>query len=151
MDPDLIPGVLIRDDDEGLFSRDIDGQLVRLDSPTASDYDKTVTMQIDGQTVTVPLASPLKDSHGNIVQPAELEKEYSPFNELGRVAERACAIPDRLRLDVFSDPVPPAAPKKGRHTLDASSPVFTVDHTACILCERCIRACDDVQENHVIG
>ena len=35
--------------------------------------------------------------------------------------------------------------------LDASSPVFTVDHTACILCDRCVRACDDVMENHVIG
>lgn len=267
MDPDILPGALARDDDEGLFSRDIDGQLVRLDSPTASDYDKSVTMQIDGQSVTVPLASPLKDSHGNIVQtaegktipryttiydaavrlyvkqpgdevkipipilchqehmkpvavcrlcvvqiygtkrgkraaerkllpacqhqvkegmevftmndpgadgervrgtvktlsemlavdhlkpvqPAALEAEYSPFNDLGKVAQRACAMPERLRLDVFSDPAPPAEPKKGRHTLDVSSPVFTVDHTACILCERCIRACDDVQENHVIG
>ena len=26
---------LIRDDEEGFFSRDIDGQLVRLDTPTA--------------------------------------------------------------------------------------------------------------------
>ena len=34
---------------------------------------------------------------------------------------------------------------------DASSPVFLVDHSACILCERCIRACDEVQQNHVIG
>ncbi|MFL6537768.1 MAG: cyclic nucleotide-binding domain-containing protein, partial [Chthoniobacterales bacterium] len=32
-----------------------------------------------------------------------------------------------------------------------SSPVFTVDHSACILCDRCVRACDDVMENHVIG
>ena len=34
---------------------------------------------------------------------------------------------------------------------DASSPVFLVDHSACILCDRCVRACDDVKENHVIG
>jgi predicted molibdopterin-dependent oxidoreductase YjgC len=26
-----------------------------------------------------------------------------------------------------------------------------VDHQACILCDRCIRACDDVQSNEVIG
>ena len=34
MNPELVEGLFIRDDDEGLFSRDIDGQLVRLDSPT---------------------------------------------------------------------------------------------------------------------
>ncbi len=59
--------ILARDDDEGLFSRDIDGQLVRLDSPTEGDYGKSVTVQIDGKPVTVPLAEPLKDAQGNVV------------------------------------------------------------------------------------
>ena len=35
--------------------------------------------------------------------------------------------------------------------LDTSSPVIEVDHAACILCDRCVRACDDVQSNHIIG
>ncbi len=35
--------------------------------------------------------------------------------------------------------------------LDASSHVISVDHQACILCDRCIRACDEVQSNEVIG
>ncbi|MFQ5551261.1 MAG: 4Fe-4S dicluster domain-containing protein, partial [Gemmatimonadales bacterium] len=34
---------------------------------------------------------------------------------------------------------------------DTSSPVIAVDHAACILCDRCIRACDEVQHNDVIG
>lgn len=34
---------------------------------------------------------------------------------------------------------------------DTSSAVIQVDHNACILCDRCIRACDDVQCNEVIG
>jgi formate dehydrogenase major subunit len=34
---------------------------------------------------------------------------------------------------------------------DASSPVIAVEHQACILCDRCIRACDDIQSNEVIG
>ena len=34
---------------------------------------------------------------------------------------------------------------------DTSSPVIVVDHDACILCDRCIRACDEVQHNDVIG
>ncbi|HEV3203819.1 MAG TPA: molybdopterin-dependent oxidoreductase, partial [Gemmataceae bacterium] len=39
-------------------------------------------------------------------------------------------------------------PKKQK---DLSSPVIAVDHQACILCDRCIRACDDIQSNEVIG
>ena len=34
---------------------------------------------------------------------------------------------------------------------DDSSPVIAVNHQACILCDRCIRACDDIQSNDVIG
>jgi formate dehydrogenase major subunit len=34
---------------------------------------------------------------------------------------------------------------------DESSLVIAVDHQACILCDRCIRACDDIQSNEVIG
>jgi formate dehydrogenase major subunit len=34
---------------------------------------------------------------------------------------------------------------------DPSSPVIAVDHNACILCDRCIRGCDDIQNNEVIG
>src|SRR4051812_46737170 len=64
---DLVAGLNVRDDDEGLFSRDINGQLVRLDAPTESDYEKTVTLQIDGQPITVKLAEPLTDANGNVV------------------------------------------------------------------------------------
>jgi hypothetical protein len=40
VESDFIPGLFVRDDDEGLFSRDINGQLVRLDAPTEADYAK---------------------------------------------------------------------------------------------------------------
>ena len=33
---EFIPGLFVRDDDEGLFSRDINGQLVHLDAATES-------------------------------------------------------------------------------------------------------------------
>ena len=29
--------------------------------------------------------------------------------------------------------------------------MIAVDHDACILCDRCVRACDDIQGNDVIG
>jgi CRP-like cAMP-binding protein/Fe-S-cluster-containing dehydrogenase component len=34
---------------------------------------------------------------------------------------------------------------------DESSLVIAVDHNACILCDRCVRGCDVIKENHVIG
>jgi len=35
--------------------------------------------------------------------------------------------------------------------IDDSNPVIAVNHDACILCDRCVRACDDIQNNDVIG
>jgi formate dehydrogenase major subunit len=42
-------------------------------------------------------------------------------------------------------------PREDGRKQDASSAVIEVDHQACILCDRCIRACDDLQSNMVIG
>jgi len=47
-------------------------------------------------------------------------------------------------------PFPDGAAGNGRGQ-DDSSPVIAVDHQACILCDRCIRACDELQHNDVIG
>lgn len=33
---------------------------------------------------------------------------------------------------------------------DMSSPVIAVNHQACILCDRCVRACNEIQHNDVI-
>ena len=65
--PEPAAGLFVRDDDEGLFSRDGKGNLIRLDDPSEEDYNKTITLQIDGQTVQVPLATPLTDANGNLV------------------------------------------------------------------------------------
>ena len=42
-------------------------------------------------------------------------------------------------------------PSGNGRPVDSSSSVIAVDHQACILCDRCIRACDDLQNNEVIG
>jgi CRP-like cAMP-binding protein/Fe-S-cluster-containing dehydrogenase component len=34
---------------------------------------------------------------------------------------------------------------------DSSSMVIAVDHEACILCDRCIRGCDEIKNNNVLG
>ncbi len=258
---------LARDDDEGLFSRDISGQLVRLDAPTESDYDKIVNMQIDGQPVTVPLAEPQKDANGNIIldvdgrttpryttiydaavklyvnEPGDEQRipipilchqphmqpvavcrlctvqvygqkrgkrsaerkllpacqhqvkpgmevftmkdpgpdgervrksvevltsllaadhlrpallpdfatELAAANELGQVTTRVGADATRFKNPLLNAPPPETAPQRGRRKLDASSPVFMIDHAACILCDRCVRACGEVMDNQVIG
>lgn len=45
---------------------------------------------------------------------------------------------------------PLGLPRGGGRPGDVSSPVIGVDHQACILCDRCVRACDEVQSNDVI-
>jgi CRP-like cAMP-binding protein/Fe-S-cluster-containing dehydrogenase component len=49
----------------------------------------------------------------------------------------------------------PAKPRYGRRLSprgrDDSSLSIAVDHEACILCDRCVRGCDEVRHNDVIG
>jgi ferredoxin len=262
--PEPSAGLFVRDDDEGLFSRDGKGDLIRMDDPSEEDYNKLVTLQIDGQTVQVPMARPLTDANGNLVldlqdrttpryttiydaavslyvkevgdeakipipvlchqphmkpvavcrlcivqiygmkrgkraaerkllpacqhqvvegmevftmmaegadgdrvrsavktltellasdhlKPAPLLPELSTYNELGLMSERTGANTSRFQLDLLSDPPPAAAPQVGRRGFDDSSPVFQVDHSACILCDRCVRACGEVKHNDIIG
>jgi formate dehydrogenase major subunit len=35
--------------------------------------------------------------------------------------------------------------------VDATRPYFVMDHARCILCRRCVRACDTVAANHTLG
>jgi formate dehydrogenase major subunit len=42
-------------------------------------------------------------------------------------------------------------PLGGGRGIDLSNPVIAVNHDACIMCDRCVRACDDIQGNDVIG
>lgn len=51
-------------------------------------------------------------------------------------------------MDVLKPRFPGRVSPNGK---DPSSPVIAVDHSACILCDRCIRACNDLQVNLVIG
>ncbi len=58
-------------EDEGLFARDVDGQLIRVEKATADELEKTVTLVIDGVQVVVNQAVPECDSQGNIKQDAD--------------------------------------------------------------------------------
>ena len=54
------------------------------------------------------------------------------------------------RYDATGEPFRTGASPLARG-IDDSSKVIDVDHQACILCDRCIRACNDVQNNEVLG
>ena len=60
------------------------------------------------------------------------------------VAPSARFASTTAKLDDYDD-------RTGWRDHDGSSPVIAVDHQACILCDRCVRACDDIQSNDVIG
>ncbi|HEX6445576.1 MAG TPA: formate dehydrogenase subunit alpha [Streptosporangiales bacterium] len=53
------------------------------------------------------------------------------------------------RFDVARETT--ALPVGSGRGIDLSNPVIEVNHDACILCDRCVRACDDIQGNDVIG
>src|SRR6266581_5243850 len=59
--------------------------------------------------------------------------------ELERLAKAAGASPSRFAKRTVA---------RGK---DDSSLAIAVDHDACILCDRCIRACDEVKSNFVLG
>jgi CRP-like cAMP-binding protein/Fe-S-cluster-containing hydrogenase component 2 len=98
-----IPGDLLPDDDfehglvlpeeGGLFARDIDGQLVRMDKVTAADFEKQITIKVDGREVTVPKAVPLTDAQGKLIRDAE-----------GRPIPRATTIYDAATRAYADDP-----------------------------------------------
>jgi len=277
-EPDAYPPL---PEEDGLFARGIDGQLVRMDKVTAADFDTRITIRIDGRPVTVPKAVPLADSQGKLLRDAEgrpiprattihdaatlayaddpggnpipvlchqehlepagvcrvccveiakvkrgsMQRERKllpacqhrveetmevqtirspdlaarqridanvrtlvnllatdhlpadwrsalPANELGRLAERLDELAlearalERAAAAAAGAPPPDEAALHARWRLvgdqafprralargqDDSSPRIAVDHDQCILCDRCVRACGDVKQNHVIG
>ena len=54
-------------EEEGLFARDLAGQLIRVVEAREQDYFRLVTVTIDGQPIRVPRAVPTTDAQGNIV------------------------------------------------------------------------------------
>jgi formate dehydrogenase major subunit len=61
------------------------------------------------------------------------------------------ALADRFGLSESALAGTVGLPTGSGRGADLSNPVISVDHDACILCDRCVRACDDIQGNDVIG
>ena len=99
-----------------------------------NDGMKVVTMNEPGEagqkvrrSVKI-LTELLAADHLRPVASEQLAKELSPFDELGLMAKRCEADPERLRMKVLADVPKIKPPPVGKRGFDASSPVFTVNH-----------------------
>lgn len=97
-------------EEESLFSRDLDGRLVRLDKATADQLDEDVTLAIDDRAIRVKRAVPAVDSAGR-----------PRLDEDGRVIPQATTIYDASTA--LGDAVPLAGPD-GAPLLDAKGRVI---------------------------
>ncbi len=64
----ILTSGMVPPENEGMFARDVDGRLVRVEKATAQDFDADVRLTIDGHEVVIRKAIPTKDSQGNILQ-----------------------------------------------------------------------------------
>jgi bidirectional [NiFe] hydrogenase diaphorase subunit len=65
------------------------------------------------------------------------------------VANNDCELQDMadtLGVDHFD--LPPINPKVG---IDATHPLFAIDHNRCIMCTRCVRVCAEIEGAHTWG
>jgi CRP-like cAMP-binding protein/Fe-S-cluster-containing dehydrogenase component len=60
-----------------------------------------------------------------------------------------CELETLARADGVGQPR--FAPRLSPRGQDESSFAIAVDHEACILCDRCIRGCDEIRNNNVLG
>ena len=73
---------------------------------------------------------------------------HRPRTPSGNMAKTNWTASGRVRLAATEPRFPKATVDRGQ---DDSSLVIAVDHNACILCDRCVRACNEVRDNNVIG
>jgi bidirectional [NiFe] hydrogenase diaphorase subunit len=65
------------------------------------------------------------------------------------VANNHCELQDRAEeLGVQHFELPAIEPSVG---IDATHPLFAIDHNRCIMCTRCVRVCADVEGAHTWG
>lgn len=103
-DPDDFDVEYISAREEALFARDIDGQLIRVADATLTDLDQDVNVTIDGTSIVVKKALPLRNSQGVLV-----------VNDRGELVPRPTTIYDavsQLYVNTVdeSNPVPGTNP-----------------------------------------
>ncbi len=103
---------------------------------------KTVETIRDSVGVIVELLAAEHLSEGEREGLVDAPKAYEP-NELKKLVHRFVPDPVHLRY----------APSglAGLRGVDVSSEIISVNHDACVLCQRCTRACNDIKHNDVMA
>ena len=67
----------------------MNGQLIRVEPAQRNDYDRRITLKVDGRPVTVALARPATDAQGNIVrdQDGKTTPRFTSIYDAAREAE----------------------------------------------------------------
>src|SRR6476620_2126440 len=117
-------------------------------------------VDVGGRVLAASCVRPCEDGMAVTTTSDEIERSRATLTELlladqpaPEVDPKQTTTGDNLLLalaDRYGVTSGGLSPGPGRGT-DASNPVIAVDHDACILCDRCVRACDDLQGNDVIG
>jgi formate dehydrogenase beta subunit len=80
-------------EEESLFARELNDQLIRFDDPSVKQYENPVTLVIDGLSITRPEALPLTDHLGDVL-----------FDSNGATSPRATTIYDAAEKLFESEP-----------------------------------------------
>ena len=115
-----------------------DGMEVKTETPEVEQRRATLTQLL--LCDQPPAAEDPKETTTADNELLELARRYGLEREEKESDPRAAGRAGGLRLPIGF----------GRGE-DHSNPVISVNHDACILCDRCVRACDDIQGNDVIG
>ena len=113
-----------------------------------------------GRVFAAACVRPCEDGMEITTSSDELERSRATLTELLVVDQpppgddpKQTTTGDNLLLDLANgfDVLSSELPRGHGRGSDLSNPVIAVDHDSCILCDRCVRACDDIQGNDVIG
>ena len=116
-------------------------------------------VDVGGRVLAAACVRPCEDDMEVTTAGAKVEKQRTVLTEL-LMADQPDEDPketttgDNLLLELarrFETGHAERLPQARGRGIDDSNPVISVNHDACILCDRCVRACDDIQGNDVIG
>ena len=116
-------------------------------------------VDVGGRVLAAACVRPCEDGMEVTTGGATVEKQRAVLTELLMSDQpdedpKETTTGDNLLLDLarrFETGHAERLPQARGRGVDDSNPVISVNHDACILCDRCVRACDDIQGNDVIG
>src|SRR3954471_22960973 len=116
-------------------------------------------VDVGGRVLAAACVRPCEEGMEVTTANAKVEKQRAVLTELLMSDQpdedpKESTTGDNLLLDLarrYDTGHAERLPQARGRGLDDSNPVISVNHDACILCDRCVRACDDIQGNDVIG